>query len=126
MSDVTSVNAGGSLPRPVGFEPPPIGLRSAAPAADESPPPAKPVAVQPEAPPKPDDGAEQQLRRALERSATPQFNYRYGVRERTGDFYVQVLDARTREVNKTIPIEELLDLRERIQDQVGLILDQRA
>ena len=125
MADVGPVSPGVSLPRPAGFDAPPIGLRRPEIPLFE---PSSASDTLPVAPPLPqeDSGAQEQLRNSLERDASLQVLYRYGVRERTGDFYVQVLDVRTSEVHKTIPMEELLDLRERLRDQVGLILDKRA
>ncbi len=50
---------------------------------------------------------------------------RFGVRETTGDFYLQLLDSRN-QVIKTVPMEALLDLRERLHEQLGIYLDEEV
>ncbi len=50
--------------------------------------------------------------------------YRFGIYQDTDQFYVQVLDASSRKVLKTKPVQDLLDLHKRLQDMVGLIVDE--
>lgn len=50
--------------------------------------------------------------------------YRFGIYEDTDQFYVQVQDAASGRVLRTRPIEDLLELRRRLQDMVGLVVDE--
>lgn len=48
---------------------------------------------------------------------------RFAVHEETGRFYVEVVDAESKEVLKVLPSQEMLDLSARIREAVGMILD---
>lgn len=49
----------------------------------------------------------------------------FGLYEDSGQFYVQMIDRSKNRVVKMMPPEWLLDLRSKIRDAVGLILDER-
>jgi uncharacterized FlaG/YvyC family protein len=46
--------------------------------------------------------------------------------EESGELYAKVINKDTNEVLKTIPSEEALDLMNRVQDMVGLLLDEEG
>lgn len=50
--------------------------------------------------------------------------YRFGIYQDTDQFYVQVLDATSGRTLRTKPVQDLLELRRRLQDMVGLIVDE--
>jgi uncharacterized FlaG/YvyC family protein len=64
-----------------------------------------------------------QLNHVMDRLNT---RLRFGIYDGTEQLYVQVYDARTREVLKTIPPEKLLALRIRLRQAIGLLLDEDA
>lgn len=49
---------------------------------------------------------------------------RFDVYEDTNRVYVQIIDENTREVIKQIPPEEMLELSAKIQEMVGIMLDE--
>lgn len=49
---------------------------------------------------------------------------RFDVYEDTDRVYVQIIDENTREVIKQIPPEEMLELSAKIQEMVGIMLDE--
>lgn len=49
----------------------------------------------------------------------------FGLFEDTDQFYVQIIDRWVNQVVKVMPPERLLELRSRIGDAVGMILDER-
>ena len=51
---------------------------------------------------------------------------RFGVYGDTDQFYVQVIDMNSRKVVKMMPPEALLELRQRLQESVGLIVDEEG
>lgn len=53
-------------------------------------------------------------------------NLHFEVHKDSGQMMVQVVDAETTKVIKTIPPEELLDLAARIDKMVGLFLDRKV
>ncbi len=67
-----------------------------------------------------------QVDQANRRAGQLNLLYRYGIREGTGDFFVQVRDSRQDQVLRTIPPEFILDLRERLNAGLGVLLDQEA
>jgi flagellar protein FlaG len=50
----------------------------------------------------------------------------FDVFEESGELYAKVINKNTNEVLKTIPSEEALDLMNRVQDMVGLLLDEEG
>lgn len=50
--------------------------------------------------------------------------YRFGIYQDTDQFYMQVRDSRSGKVVKTRPVQDLLDLHKRLQDMVGLVVDE--
>ncbi len=65
-----------------------------------------------------------QLKQVVEASSGNRLNF--DIFEETQQLYVKVRDVGSGEVIKTIPAEELLHLRKRIGDIVGLVLDEQA
>ncbi|MEK7866924.1 MAG: flagellar protein FlaG [Planctomycetota bacterium] len=50
--------------------------------------------------------------------------YRFGIYQDTDQFYVQVLDSSSGRTLRTRPVQDLLELRRRLQDMVGLVVDE--
>ncbi|GEM_PF-7114691 len=50
--------------------------------------------------------------------------YRFGIYQDTDQFYVQVLDGTSGRTLRTRPVQDLLELRRRLQDMVGLVMDE--
>ncbi|MFS8524390.1 MAG: flagellar protein FlaG, partial [Limnochordales bacterium] len=65
------------------------------------------------------DGLNQALQAANKR-------LQFLVHETTGRIYVKVIDRETEEVIREIPPEKILDLVGRIQELVGLLVDEKV
>ncbi len=90
-----------------------------------------PQAATPDQAPRPEvvqkQNAEEARRTARDMNAAMQAlneQYRFGIYQDTDQFYVQVLDANSGKVLKTRPVQDLLDLHKRLQDMVGLVMDE--
>jgi flagellar protein FlaG len=51
--------------------------------------------------------------------------FEYSVHKSSGDIIVKVLNAETNEVLKEFPSEKLLDLLDKLQEMIGLIIDEK-
>lgn len=51
---------------------------------------------------------------------------RFGIYEGTDQMYVQVIDVQSKRVLKMMPPENLLSLRTRLQEAVGIVLDEEV
>ncbi|MBI5360798.1 MAG: flagellar protein FlaG [Planctomycetes bacterium] len=51
---------------------------------------------------------------------------RFGIYEGTDQMYVQVIDVQSKRVVKMMPPENLLSLRTRLQEAVGIVLDEEV
>ncbi len=51
---------------------------------------------------------------------------KFGLYGETDQFYVQVIDRASNSTVKTLPARELLDLRDRIHQEVGLLVDEKG
>ena len=68
----------------------------------------------------------EQVEKANRQAESLNLSYRYGIRELSGDFFVQVVDSGRNQVLRTIPAEFLLDLHERLMQGLGLLVDEQA
>ena len=71
-------------------------------------------------------GLKQAVERANEAARRRSIDLRFGIHEGTGEFYVTVLDPKTDEILKTVPPEELLDFRARLEQSIGILFDRTA
>jgi len=71
-------------------------------------------------------GVRQSVERANEAARFQSVGLRFGIHEGSGEFWVQVLDSKTNEVIKTVPPEDLLDFRARLEQSLGILFDTKA
>ncbi len=71
-------------------------------------------------------GLKQAVEKANEAARRRSIDLRFGIHEGTGEFYVTVLDPKTDEILKTVPPEELLDFRARLEQSIGILFDRTA
>jgi flagellar protein FlaG len=50
----------------------------------------------------------------------------FAVYEESGELYAQVINNQTKEVMKTFPSEEMLDVMARINNSIGMLIDQQG
>lgn len=102
--------------------------QGAAPTAERQPA-ARPEAVRAETP-EPRDPTPAEAQRALEGVnaflASNNSHVQFALHEGAKRMMVEVVDNQTREVVRTIPAKELLDLAAKIGEMVGTLLDRRG
>lgn len=73
--------------------------------------------------------SEQAIRKAIEKAnkAMEGFDRRfeYSIHEKTGDVMVKVINSETNEVVREIPNEKFLDLMDKLQELVGINIDEK-
>jgi uncharacterized FlaG/YvyC family protein len=71
-------------------------------------------------------GLQEAVQRANDAAARQSVSLRFGIHKASGEFYVRVLDAKSGDVIKTIPPENLLDFRGAFAHSLGLLFDGKA
>jgi flagellar protein FlaG len=73
--------------------------------------------------------SEQALRKSIEKANKAmegmQRRFEYSIHEKTGDVVVKVINSETNEVVREIPNEKFLDLIAKLQELVGLNIDEK-
>jgi uncharacterized FlaG/YvyC family protein len=101
-----------------------IQLESAKPAVAEKPEAAQGDKAEPEGAFKPSfEELESSVNEMNSLSSSMNHKVRFEVSEELGELVVNIIDTETNEVIKTIPPEYLINLRAKLHEQVGMLLD---